>query len=193
MPDAGAPPLWRVFPWDPDAPPGEPFSPEYVPPVQGSGRFDLPGIPVLYLAESPEHAVGEKIQRFRGHELEPWDLTEFGLTLALVRVEVPAGARVMDLCDPAVLLRHGLRPDHVAARSPETTRSVALTVHRAGFDGLRWWSSMWGEWHCATLFLDRVDPTTLAFGEPEPLELDHPAVREAAEALAIRVAGGRAG
>lgn len=148
---------------------------------------------MLYFAESPDHAVGEKIQRFRGHDLEPWDLTEFGRTLALVQVEAPTGVHMMDLCDPAVLLRQGLRPDHVAARSPETTRSVALTVHRAGPDGLRWWSPMWEECHCAMLFLDRVDPAALAFGHPEILDLDHRAVREAAEALAIRIARGRMG
>src|SRR6266511_953811 len=31
---------WRVFPWDPGAKLGEPFSPSYIHPNQGSGRFD---------------------------------------------------------------------------------------------------------------------------------------------------------
>ncbi|MET0396684.1 MAG: RES family NAD+ phosphorylase [Longimicrobiaceae bacterium] len=183
--------FWRVFPWDPAAPPGEPFSASFVPGGQGSGRFDvLPGR-VLYLAESPEHAVAEKIQRFRAHELEPWDLTEFGRALALVPVELaPApAARVADLCDPAVLLEHGVRPDQVAARSRDTTRAIAAGLHARGLAGLRWWSAMWGEWHAVTLFLDRLAEGDLRWGKPEPLSLDHPAVREAADALMIRRKG----
>ena len=43
---------WRVFPWDAAAKPGEPFSSSYVYPNQGSGRFDLRDVPVLYLAET---------------------------------------------------------------------------------------------------------------------------------------------
>jgi hypothetical protein len=186
-----ASPLWRVFPWDPAAAPGEPFSPGFVPPAQGSGRFDVPATPVLYLAESPEHAVAEKIQRFRGQELEPWDLTEFGRTLALVPVELPpaAASRVADLCDPATLLEYGIRPDQVAARSRETTRALAAGLHARGRAGLRWWSSLCGEWHAVTLFLDRVPDGGLRWGEPDPLSLGHPAVREAAGALMIRRRG----
>lgn len=186
-----ASPLWRVFPWDPAAAPGEPFSPTFVPPAQGSGRFDLAAAPVLYLAESPEHAVAEKVQRYRGRELEPWDLTEFGRTLALAAAEPSPAlrARVADLCDPATLLEHGIRPDQVAARSRETTRGVAAALHARGLAGMRWWSSMWGEWHAVTLFLDRVAAGELRWRVPEPLGLDHPAVREAADALMIRRRG----
>ena len=63
---------WRVFPWDPAAKPGEPFSPSYVYPNQGSGRFDLSGKLVVYLAESAVHAVAEKLQHLLGdHGSEP--------------------------------------------------------------------------------------------------------------------------
>jgi hypothetical protein len=56
--------LWRVFPWDPEARPGAPFSLAAVPRHQGSGRFDIPHLsPIRYLAESPEHAVGERVGR----------------------------------------------------------------------------------------------------------------------------------
>jgi hypothetical protein len=45
--------LWRVFPWEPDAEPGEPFSPSYINPCQEDGRYDLDGKPlILNLAES---------------------------------------------------------------------------------------------------------------------------------------------
>jgi RES domain-containing protein len=183
--------LWRVFPWDPRAPDGEPFSASFVPGSQGSGRFDVPATRVVYLAESPGHAVAEKIQRFRGQELEAFDLVEFGRTLALVAVE-PSRAvreRVADLCDPATLLELGIRPDQVAARSRETTRAIAAALHARGRSGLRWWSSMWGEWHAVTLFLDRVEEGALRWSEPDPLALDHPALRDAADALMIRRKG----
>lgn len=48
-------PFWRVFPWDPHAPDGAPFSVRYLPPAgaQTGGRFDLGDPPVLYLAQDP--------------------------------------------------------------------------------------------------------------------------------------------
>jgi len=60
---------WRVFPWDPNAKLGEPFSPSYIHPNQGSGRFDVAGTLVVYLAETAVHAVAEKLQRFRGQKI----------------------------------------------------------------------------------------------------------------------------
>lgn len=36
-------PLWRVFPWDPNAAEGERFSASFVPGGQGRNRFDLRG------------------------------------------------------------------------------------------------------------------------------------------------------
>src|SRR2546430_15752781 len=75
---------WRVFPWDPAAAPGAQFSPSYIFPQQGSGRFDVAGKLVVYLAETAVHAVAEKLQRFRGQKIDPQDLIESGKTLALV-------------------------------------------------------------------------------------------------------------
>jgi len=65
---------WRVFPWDPAAKSGEPFSSSYVYPNQGSVRFDLRDVPVLYLAVTAVHAVAEKLQRFRGQAHRSSDL-----------------------------------------------------------------------------------------------------------------------
>src|SRR5256885_12605128 len=79
---------WRVFPWDPAAKPGEPFSPSYVYPNQGSGRFDLSDKVVVYLAETAVHAVAEKLQRFRGQKIDRQDLIESGKTLALVECQL---------------------------------------------------------------------------------------------------------
>src|SRR5207247_9003932 len=75
---------WRVFPWDPAAKPGEPFSPSYIYPDQGSGRFDIAGKLVVYLAETAVHALAEKLQRFRGQKMDWRDLIESGKARAHV-------------------------------------------------------------------------------------------------------------
>ena len=141
MPRLG--PLWRVFPWDKSAEDGAPFSARFVPGGQGSGRFDVAATPVLYLAEDPEHAVAEKIQRFRGQTLESFDLVEFGYTLSLVRIELTEaiGNGVLDLCDPVNLFERSIAPDDVASSSTARTQAIAAEIHALGFTGLRWWSA----------------------------------------------------
>ncbi len=181
---------WRVFPWDPDAAAGERFSPGYVPPGQGKGRFDLPGVAggVLYAAETAEHAVAELVQHLRGQTLDDADLIVAGKRLALVAVALPDVLRegVLDLCDPAELVRLGVRPDETASRDRRSTQRISTAVHEAGHSGLRWWSAFSGDWHTMLLFRDRLS-TSLAFGTPEPLTLDHPATREAVRELGIAV------
>lgn len=187
-----APPerIWRAFPWNPGARAGEPFSPSCVPPLQGKGRFDLPGVPggVLYLAETPEHAVAERIQHYRGQSLGKAELRVAGHELALVAVELPPQIRdsLADLCDPNTLIRHGIRPDETASRERRITQRIAAELHSAGHPGLRWWSALSGDWHTVVLFRDRIDPA-LKFGTPEPLTIEHSAVREAARVLGLTV------
>ncbi|MET0399240.1 MAG: RES family NAD+ phosphorylase [Longimicrobiaceae bacterium] len=182
---------WRVFPWDPEAAAGERFSPSYVPPAQGKGRFDLPGVPggVLYLAETPEHAVAELVQQYRGQSLDGAELVAAGRRLALVAVALPDPLResVVDLCDPAELVRLGVRPDETASRDRGATQRMGAGVHAAGHAGLRWWSAFSGDWHTLLLFRDRIGKP-LAFGAPEPLALEHPALQEAARELGIGIA-----
>lgn len=183
------PEYWRVFPWDPDSEPGDPFSPTHVPLSQHSGRFDLGFAPVLYLAEEPAHAVAEKIHRFRGGALKDHHLREFGYTLALCSFTPAddAGGSLLDLCAPTLLARYRIRPDAVAARDVAASQAVALQAHSEGFSGLRWWSSFFGEWHGVVLFLDRVGLGEIELGQPEALALDHVAVDAAAEALGMRI------
>lgn len=191
----GAPPApssgWRVFPWDPQAAHGAPFSARFIPPAQGSGRFDLGSPLVLYLAESPAHAVGEILQSFRGRHLGPAHLLRFGRPLAVVKVGLPPGlaARIADLTDPAILAHHEIRPDALASRDVQRTQALSRALHDAGVAGFRWWSSLSGDWHALVLYLDRVPLDDLTFDPPEPLSLAHPAVREASVALGIRLAG----
>jgi hypothetical protein len=181
--------LWRVFPWNSRAEDGAPFSARFVPGGQGSGRFDVKATPVLYMAEDPEHAVAEKIQRYRGQALERFDLVEYGQPLALVRLRPPEEVvrRVLDLCDPVSLVEHSIRPDALAAAETVRTRAIADDLHARGYAGLRWWSAFRGEWHTTTLFLDRSPLSEVEFSSPEVLSLDHPAVVGAAEALMIRI------
>lgn len=170
---------------------GQPFSPSFVPPNQGSGRFDLPGRPagVLYLAETQDHAVAELIQGLRGNVLEAEDLTRWNRPLALVSVQVDDQviANVADLCDPASLVSLGVRPDTLAARERAVTQSLSQTVFDSGYSGLRWWSAFIGEWHSTVLFLETLGSKALVYGEPEVLDLNHSAVREAAAILDIVV------
>jgi hypothetical protein len=171
---------WRVFPWDPAAKPGEPFSPSYIYPKQGSGRFDLTGKLVVYLAESAVHAVAEKLQRFRGQKIDRKDLIESGKPLALVQCR-PARMKLADLCDPAVLVKYDVKPDILASRDFMKTQGVAAALYKEGFSGLRWWSALSGDWHTIVVFEGEIEYDT-----PEQLSIGHKIVREASLALGIQ-------
>ncbi|NNF38408.1 MAG: RES family NAD+ phosphorylase [Gemmatimonadetes bacterium] len=187
--------LWRVFPWDPRAADGVPFSPSFVPQASGHGRFDLPhGLsPVAYLAESPAHAVSELIHPWRGRAIDDRHLTRAGLRLAVVEARFDSGdAHLADLCDPETLARLDLAPDRVASRRRPVTQPIARRVWDSGAAGLRWWSRFWGDWHTTVVFTRRVEAgaerppaPALTFGDPTPLAIDHPAVEQAADALGI--------
>jgi hypothetical protein len=190
MPPAGQR-VWRAFPWDPRARDDEPFSPSYLPMGQGSGRFDLPGRPdgVLYTAETPEHAIAERIQQYRGRVLEDADLVVARHRLALVAMEVPLELRegVADLCDARVLVKLRVRPDDTASRHRATTQRIAASVYAGGHTGLRWWSAFFGDWHAVVLFRDRLAARP-RFDVPEPLTPGHQALRDAAGLLGLALA-----
>ncbi|MGH2696957.1 MAG: hypothetical protein ACRDIW_08200, partial [Actinomycetota bacterium] len=57
--------------------------------------------------------------------------------------------------------------------------------YEEGVAGFEWWSTIEASWINVTLFDDRVAGRLTVVGEPEPLTLDHPAVREAAEAVGV--------
>jgi hypothetical protein len=171
---------WRAFPWDPAAKAGEPFSPSYIHPNQGSGRFDLSGKLVVYLAESAVHAVAEKLQRFRGQKIDRNDLIESGKPLALVECRL-GKIKIADLCDPALLVKHDIKPDVLASRDFAKTQRVAAALYKEGFAGLRWWSALSGDWHTIVVFQGAI-----AYAKPEPLSLEHKIVQEASVALGIQ-------
>ena len=189
MADADWRRFWRVFPWDSAAEAGAPFSPEYVVPAdrQTKGRFDLGTSPVLYLAESPEHAVAELLRSFTGRRLSAAQLIGAGHPLALVEVELdPAvSPRLADLTDPAILLRFGIHPDTLASRSRAATQEISKALFEQGLTGFRWWSALHGDWHALLLFQSRIAPAEMHYGVPEPLTLSQPAVLAAAEELRL--------
>lgn len=170
---------------------GRLFSPSFVPPATGRGRFDLPVScsPVLYVAESPEHAIAEAIQPWRQRPLRRPHLVRAGRPLALVRVEMPPemASALADLCRPDVLGRFGLSADRVASRHRRRTRAVAASVWDRGHVGLRWWSGFGGDWHGVALFTARTKEG-VRFGSPEVLSAETPALQEAAAALGMPVA-----
>lgn len=180
--------LWRVFPWDHRATNGKRFSPSHVPLPTGRGRFDLPRdlSPVLYLAESPEHAIAEGLQRWRGRPLAPYHLRRAGLPLALVQVRLAGvlASTLVDLCDPRELSSLETRPDVTASRHRERTQPLARAVWDRGGSGLRWWSSFWGDWHTVVLFTRRA--RGVRFGSPEELHVGRPSVLHAADLLGMR-------
>jgi hypothetical protein len=158
-----------------------------VPPQQGSGRFDVPERPVWYLSESPVHAVTEMLQGFRSRPFLPGMLRRFEHPLALVQVNLPedAALSVVDLDDPAELLRLGLTPGTLASEDRKRTQAAAARVYSTGASGLRWWSKLNGDWHGVVLFLDRVPIERLEIDTPELLTPEHPVVVSACRFLGM--------
>jgi hypothetical protein len=56
-----------------------------------------------------------------------------------------------------------------------------------GLSGFRWWSALHGDWHALLLFLARIAPAELAYGNPEPLTVVQPVVVAAARELTMEL------
>jgi hypothetical protein len=188
-----------VFPWDEAAPDGAPHSPRSVAPArfQNYGRFDLQGNPlVLYLAETPAHAVAEVLRgRMRDpardpglrHSLTDADLVIGKFRLALVDVRLPTtiANHVPDTGEGGTLERFGIRADQLSSRLRGVTQAAARSIHAHpdAVPGFVWSSRFGGDWHVVLLSLDRVSLDDLDFGSPNLVRLEHPAVVEAAAIL----------
>jgi hypothetical protein len=113
-------------------------------------------------------------------------LTRAGRPLALAQLELDERVERLDLDDPAVLVREGLRPSQVATRQRATTQRQAaeLFERHADLSALMWWSTLEASWRNVTLFDRATDMLTLV--SCQPLALDDPLVAEAADVLGLR-------
>jgi len=175
--------LYRVFPYRPDARPGEPGHPLYLHPDQGYGRWDNPDLyRALYVAASPTGAVGETFAH-----LSTW-------SPAMLPVPVIDGAErrlglysldedshpLLDFDDPKSLLDRGLRPTEIVIRNRPRTQHLARAAYEEGaWSGLSWWSMHRPQWTLHMLW----GAEGIAVEGVEELP-GHPALRDAGRLLA---------
>ena len=176
----------------PGAPPTESGGALYVDrALQGKSRHDNPTqFAALYTSRQPESAVAERIRGFQGRTMTDLQFQRTdGRRYALAVLEDAAVTDVVDLDDPAELVRLDFRPSQVATRDRATTQRIAMTIFEEGASGLVWWSVLEGSWLNVTLFAERTVERLSVTGEPEPLSVTHPLVMAAAEFFEIRLAG----
>ncbi|MGH2675666.1 MAG: RES family NAD+ phosphorylase [Actinomycetota bacterium] len=179
--------LYRLFPWTPQAGPEEPGGALHVPRFdQGRGRHDNPATyGALYLSRSPTSPIAELLREYLGRPVEATRLLREGSPVALATIDDDPIRHVLDLDQPANLVARDLRPSGVATRLRRPTQRLALRLYEEGVDGFEWWSTIEASWINVTLFADRAAARLSVAAEPEPITLDHPAVREAAEAVGV--------
>lgn len=182
--------FYRCLAWNERAAPDSPDGALWFPrPYQGEGRHDNPLVyGCLYVSEDPLSCVVEQLARFRGQRLTAALLRRRGLPLALAGVELPDGAELVDLDEPAVLRRERLRPSRVATRERDITQPQALSLHEAHSNaaGLRWWSTFESLWANVTLF-DRA-ASGLRLASVRALDLASDEIAAAADVLGLRFA-----
>jgi hypothetical protein len=180
--------LFRIFAYESSAKAGQPGSPGYLYPGQGAGRWDNPDVYVgWYLASSPSATVGEVFG-----DLSAWGDGMFevpflpGARRALGTYSVPDSIPLLDLDDPTALADRSLRPTQVVSPNRAATQRIARDIaeERDGagetlWDGLTWWSSRRSYWPVHFIWGQAPECVNV-----EDLEMRHPAVQDAATALA---------
>lgn len=182
--------LFRCFPWDaavgPRARGGALWFPRM---LQGDGRHDNPSLyGCLYVSQEPVATVVEQLARFAGTDLDADDLERPAGRLALGTIDVSDEAEVVDLDEPRVLEREGLRPSRVAThdRSITQEQAAALFERHVRAAGVRWWSAFESLWANVTLF-DRAEDD-LRLEDVYALGVGDDVVAEAADFLGLRIA-----
>jgi hypothetical protein len=168
--------LYRVFPAISGARPREAGGPLYVARhLQGSSRHDDPSrYGALYTSRSPESAVAEALQAFRGRDIEPRHLVRTGRPLSLAAIDESRLGALPDLDDPEELMRRSLRPSAVATHDRSVTQPAATAIFDDGHAGFGWWSTIEASWSNVTLFVERASRGLRISGVPEPLSVSHP-------------------
>lgn len=179
---------WRVLPWRAERPLREPGGALWFPrELQGAGRYDNPDLyGCLYVGEHPVSPIAEALAPFRGTgQLTPSMLVRGGARLALVEIALSDRAHLLDLDDPAVLADASLRPSQIATGRRDLTQAYAASLHalHPQAAALRWWSTIEASLINLTIF-DRAQ-RELEMIDVQALDVDHPAVREAAELLGL--------
>jgi hypothetical protein len=156
---------------------------------QGAGRHDIPSLDgVFYVTLNAASAIAENIQGFRNQSLTDTDFyIEEDKIQALAHIALAESAALVDLNDPAQLLKRHLKPSDIATGDRALTRRVCAQLHAEGVDGFLWWSSLEASWTNATLFQSRVKKKLKLMGPIQPLTTSLPSVREAAARLRIRM------
>jgi hypothetical protein len=182
--------FYRVYPSLASAGPGQPGHPLYLHKPQGASRLDNPGeYDAWYFAAESSGAVGETFG-----DLSVWVPGMFAFPLvpgsrkALGTYSIPDNTPILDLDDAKNLLDRGLRPTQVVERKRSVTQSWALDIFRERkangdrkWNGVRWWSFQRPQWRIYGLW-----EMTPEFVQAEELDLDHPAVVDAAKELGRR-------
>jgi len=180
--------LFRCLAWNRDADADAPHGPLWFPrSLQGDGRHDNPDLyGCLYVSQSDVSTVVEQLARFRSQRLIDSMLRRQGLPLALAELDVRDDVRLVDLDDPAVLVKRKLRPSRVATRRREITQAQARDVFTGtpSASGLSWWSTFEATWVNITLF-DRARPS-LHLAAIRRLSTRDSVVGEAADILGLR-------
>jgi hypothetical protein len=181
--------LYRCFAWDERVRNTQPDGPLWFPRVfQGDGRHDNPAVyGCMYLADRAVSSVVEQLARFRGQRLAPSLLRRRGLPLGLAEIELSDSAELIDLDDPAILIRESLRPSFVATRHRDVTQPQARTIYERHPQaaGLSWWSSYEALWTNVTVFERAQDMLNLS--SVRVLRIGDDAVTEAAHYFELRV------
>jgi len=179
--------LYRRFPLIPGAAPDEPGGPLYIPRIdQGDGRHDNPdAYGALYVSRNPASPVAELLKDVPLGRLQPALLRHEGHSYALIALDDSDVDGVVDLDNPRILSDRRLRPSLVATGRRTITQRTALDIYRGGATGISWWSTIEASWTNVTMFAERAAGRLVTVGDPEPLTPDHPAVREAAEAVGV--------
>jgi hypothetical protein len=130
--------------------------------------------------------VAERLRWFRGQRLTDGEIRRAdGRRYALASIEDAAAGDIVDLDDPAALAHRDLRPSQVATGNRGVTRPIALALFEEGVAGFAWWSTLEASWPNVTLFAERAWPGLSVAAPPQPLSVDLPVVKDAAEGLGI--------
>ncbi len=179
--------LYRIFPYLPTATVGQPGNPLYEHRPQRGGRVDHPDYYVWYLARQAEAAVGEVFGNLASWHESMFDFPALpAARRALGIYRLPDELRVLDLDEPRELVERSLRPTHVVARNLSATQAWGHCAwderSRHDPDDRRWEAISWWSYHrpAWTVVASWRRPDV---DDVQPLDLHHPAVRDAAASL----------